>query len=890
MLATKWTNCIYINRNPAYSVGFIAPGDSRFIVKIGSSKCLPARYHSYTTYTPMKTEMMRYYYLESYDCYQLDADLKRHQNQHRVDSTGGIEFYYSNVLDILETYFQSRGIHYTRYDDISDFPPSNPTMVRSLADDEEKRYRMLEYYTPPEYIPTPTKPEPEPNPYHEETPPLGIELSLHQQDIMHKAMEYFKTHERGILNLFCRYGKTRLSAAFSQAARFQRVLILVPSLYLIEQTRNTWLQGFPSQCIIKISSDASDISSTQLDLITKQLETLKQQNMPAIVICTYHSSHKLASLEFELCIYDEAHRTTGDKSTFNKLVSSDVGLIRKKLFLTATMKYYEYRENEDDSLVINSMDNPDLYGQVIASVSAREALALRRICPYSVMTIKLEEIKEEDTQIQQLEASIMEFLGIGQGQGQDASREDSGSSSTVVDDFIMENIKRYIRIALGLLKVIKQYKMRHIITFHRFKKCARLFQFILEYITRHGNGTDMHDKQAKAKATATAKRKIVKKSKLPFYLDIKYISGEYAKSAREEIIDEFNTEITLANHHKVLCNAKVLQEGVDIPRCDAVCFVDLKTSAVDTVQSLARCMTWMPDKQAYIMIPFDESDMRLTQDPETSNPLDIKYSPYAQQLRLLLRNLVEIDDNIKEYFRVYSSGGKPGSGGSGGIADYPTRHLDNVALRCLIDESIISNMREIAYEAFQVARDKIKGKYATPEEYHVKIIADWGGDIPLDPDVVYRGWGWHGWNDYLGIDPYMRPSQVRKHMHKVNQQRLETGIPMIETATEYREYAAANNLMVQLRPPHDNWCWLLLPDYDSLAARYYTTKEEIQAAIKALGIKSINEYEAQQGRGLDKRLAPYKMLVSGFYNERIPSIQNLILFISSCYKTIKRRY
>jgi superfamily II DNA or RNA helicase len=851
MKTTKWSNCLYINHNIAYSVGILDPEDARYIVKIGSSKCLPARYYSYSTYTPVKTELCRYYYLEDYDCYKLDADLKVHLDHFRVHSSGGIEFYYSGILDILEDYMLDRSIRFTRYDDITDFPPFNPTMFKYLADEEIDRYQVIENYKPNELI------EPDPNIMQE----LNIELSAHQLDIMNKTLDHFANHDRGILNLFCRYGKTRLSTAFSLAAKYKRVLILVPSLYLIEQTRKTWMSGYPSESIITISSDIGDISPTQLDLITKQLETLKQINKSAIVICTYHSSHKLVSLEFDLCVYDEAHRTTGEKSAFNKLVSSGSDLITKKLFLTATMKYYDYRENEDDMLVINSMDNATLYGEVIASVSAREALALQRICPYSIMTIKLQEIEEDDPQIRQLEASIMIFLEL---------------EDTPVDDFIRANIKRYIRIALGLLKVVRQYKMRHIITFHRYKKCAKLFQFILEYIT-------------KPHATlGNTKKKIIKKSKLDFLLDVKYISGEYAKSTREKVIDDFNTEITLANHHKVLCNAKVLQEGVDIPRCDTVCFVDLKTSAVDTVQSLARCMTWMHDKHAYILIPFDESDLEPTPDPECQDPLDLKYSQYAQQLRLLLRNLVEMDDNIKEYFRVFNARDNSYSGGNVSIMDKPS--LEGMKLHCFIDESIVSKMQEIAYEVFSVARDKIKGQYATPEEYHAKVLADWDGDLPLDPDVVYRGWGWHGWNDYLGIDPYMRPSQVRRVMHAVNLECLKNGLPMIDTAIGYREYAASHNLMVQLRPPYDNWCWLLLPDYDSLAAGYYTTKEEIQGAIQRLGIKSISEYEEKQGQGLDARLAPYKMLVAGFYNENIPSIQNLILFISSCYKTIRRRY
>lgn len=872
----KWNNTIYINKNPGYNLQELEPGDG-YIVKIGSSKCLPARYHSYKTYSPVRTELIRYYYIEDYDCYELDEDIKVHLDKYRIHSSGGIEFYYSAILDVLEKYMLDRLIRFTRYDSIDDFPPFDYKMIKKNMLDAREHAKVQETYLAKPLITHAPVLEPvlDPDLDPDIEPAVSVKLVLsdHQHGIMNRAIEHFKSHDKGILNLFCRYGKTRLSAAFTQVTGYARVLILVPSLYLIEQTRKTWVEAFPDR-IITISSDASDISAKELELIKCKMSEIltEHDNNAVIVISTYQSSSKLAELEFDLCIYDEAHRTTGDKSKFNQMVSSNT--ITHKLFLTATMKYYDYIDNEDSGAIItNSMDNPALYGEVIASVSAKEALELKRICPYTVMTMKLQEI-EDDENIKKLESTIPQFLEKDLANSKQTkittpikAQAQDDATSLNVDNFISQNIKRYIRIALGLIKVIKQYKMRHIITFHKFKKCARLFQYILEYIsasTRQENG----------------KRQIINKAKLPFNLDVAYLSGDYSKSERNTIIDEFNNVIKLDNHHKVICNAKVLQEGVDIPRCDAVCFVDIKTSAVDTIQSLARCMTYMENKHAYIIIPFDESDFAL--DTTNQDLLDIKFSDYAMQLRLLLRNLVEIDDNIKEYFRIFNDREKQGCGVGGLSQDGD--ELVPTKLNCLIDAALINNMSEIAYEVFTVAKSKINGKYMTPEEYHAKIMADFGGNIPQYPDKVYRGWGWRGWNDYLGIDPYMRPSAVRKLMHAVNTQRTNDGMPMIETAAAYREYAKANNLMVELRPPHDNWCWLLLPDYDSLVVRYYTTKEEIQEAIKKRAIRSIKDYEEKQPD--DARLAPYKMLAAGFYNERIPSIgKNISNFITDIYSS-----
>ena len=203
-------------------------------------------------------------------------------------------------------------------------------------------------------------------------------------------------------------------------------------------------------------------------------------------------------------------------------------------------------------------------------------------------------------------------------------------------------------------------------------------------------------------------------------------------------------------------------------------------------------------------------------------------------------------------------------------------------VKCLVDETIIREMSEIVFDVFHIAKDKINKKYSTPEEYASKVAQDFGNDLPVNPDIVYRKWGWRGWNDYLGIDPYMTVSQVRKHMHQINLERQHHGYePMITCQSEYQAYAKDNNLMVYVKPPHGNWCWLLLPDYDELVAKYYKKKEEIQDAIRRLSIKSITDYESRYSS--DARLPPYQLLQNGFYNENIPALgKNISTFISNC--------
>jgi len=860
---SKWSNCIYINSNPGYNLAELNISKSEYIIKIGSSKCLPARYYSYKTYSPIATQILYYYYIHDYDCYELDDDIKHHLDKYRIHSSGGIEFYNSRILKHLEKYFQSKGITFTRYDDISDFPSiGNFNRISTIKEYQDED--LAKASRKPKYnITLKSKPHQEVladvADIQEKQAFLDRELIQHQQEVMNQTLEYYKTNDNGILNLFCRYGKTRLSSLFALFARYKKILILVPSLYLVKQTYKTWRGYFPpSTSIIKISSTSNDISDKET--IKKKYQELDKLHSVIICISTYHSSYKLEELEFNLGIYDEAHRTTGELSTFNKLVSSSK--IPKKLFLTATLKYYDYLDTELETLKINSMDNQNIYGQVIASVSAKEALKLKRICPYSIMTIKLQNILECDSNEKRHKIDNIIDTYIESN----LEKDNLENISDGVKIFIRDNRKRYIRIAYGLIKVIQSRNIKHLITFHRYVVCARLFSYIIEEFFDN-------DKE--------------------FNFNVSVITGSDDKETRDNIIADFQTLEPERIKCKILCNARVLQEGVDIPPCDAVAFVDLKSSAVDTIQALARCLTFQPDKEAYILIPFDEDDFnpispnKSGQEYSNGNDtLDIKLSNYALNLRLILRNLVEIDDNIKEYFRNYilKLTNHP-SGGSGQI-EQDKGMLELV--KCLVDETVIREMSEIVFDVFHIAKDKINKKYSTPEEYASKVSLDFGNDLPVNPDVVYKKWGWRGWNDYLGIDPYMTLSQVRKHMHQVNLERQQRGEAMITSQSEYQAYAKDNNLMVYVKPYHGNWCWLLLPDYDELVAKYYKKKEEIQDAIRRLNIKSITDYESRYSS--DARLPPYQLLQNGFYNENIPEIKNLILFVSSLYKVIKKRY
>jgi superfamily II DNA or RNA helicase len=838
----KWTNTIYVNTNVCYNLPEYCT-DCEYIVKIGSTKCLPARYYNYITYTPRKTNILAFYHIIDYDCYKLDNDIKHKFNKYRIKDDGGIEYYKNTILIELETYFTTNNIKFIKYNDITDFPVLNTATTTLLSkearNDEDNRTDIINKIAIKKREKKNVIIDNKINSFK-----LENELNDHQIQILNNTIVHFNDNSTGILNLFCRYGKTRLSSIFCMLQKYKTILVLVPSLYLVEQTYNTWKTYFNTN-LVKISSQSRD--STDIDKIKKLHCEFLQSKETCIFITTYHSSYKFKDLHFEICIYDEAHRTTGDITNFNILVKSDK--IINKLFLTATLKYYDYAENDYTDLKINSMDDNQIYGKIISVVSAKQALELKRICPYYILTMKLKAIED----ITELDNVSNDFINSLQ----------KSINNDVIIDFLKDNRHRYIRIAYGLLETILEKNIKHILTFHRYRKGCELFKLILDTFIKLQS--KKHDKNY-----------INKKYKK---IKTNMIDGDIAKSKRDKILKDFQDD----NNFTILCSAKVLQEGVDIPKCDSTCFVDLKTSSIDTVQSLARCMTYLENKKAYIIIPFDEKDFETsnddtTQDTITDNTI-IKKQSYAMDFRILLRNIIEIDDNIKSYFRRYLL---LNTEHTGNISNDNSIEFAPNCAKCLIDANVVLNIGDIAYEVFSVAKAKIKALYVNEKEYKAHIEIDFEGNIPVNPDKIYRSLGWHGWNDYLGIDPFMPIGCIRTHMHNVNKLLCEENKPMIETKKEYETYAKANNMMVQVVPKNNNWCWLLLPNYDDLLEKYYKVKEDIMMAIKKLNIKTIEEYE--QKHNSDDKLPPYKYLANGFYNDNIPIItKNISQFISSLY-------
>ena len=206
----------------------------------------------------------------------------------------------------------------------------------------------------------------------------------HQEKAIKDAKSYFlkNGNTRGKLIFPCGSGKSLTGFWFTQHLNAQTALIAVPSLALIKQTLEVYFREIVAQnldvkwlCVCSdsdIGSGVSEIKFSTSDIgIPSTTDPVKIKNWLKItkgdkryVFTTYQSGQRLGEIcketgtQFDLGIFDEAHKTVGAKDKlFSHLLFHQNIKIDRRIFMTATERFYT--GSKDD---IASMDNAEIYG------------------------------------------------------------------------------------------------------------------------------------------------------------------------------------------------------------------------------------------------------------------------------------------------------------------------------------------------------------------------------------------------------------------------------------------------------------------------------------------------------------------------------------------------
>ncbi len=417
--------------------------------------------------------------------------------------------------------------------------------------------------------------------------------------------------DRGKLVMACGTGKTFTALRLveqrdCQSRKYDFVLFLAPSIYLVSQTLREWsaeaLSPFHAFVVCsdsKVGREEEDIRIEDLAYPAttdskKLIEAIQaaSRDRRTVIFSTYQSIQAVIDAQrlgawpaFDLVICDEAHRTTGltlptdkDDSDFVKVHQNHLIRARKRLYMTATPRIYNDSTKTKagkKEAALYSMDDEAIFGPELYRLSFGKAVSKDLLSEYKVLIVAV----------------------------------DSKEMANLTNEYnrYRLNDKEAIDISFAT-KIIGSWK--------------GLSKLDLKVIDDEGNQQDLaEDTQPMRRAVAFSKSINASQDAVVAFSDLVrlyregdpshelvdchlvHVDGKMNAAVRKSALDWLK-DSTKENECRILSNARCLSEGVDVPALDAVIFFDTRDSIVDIVQSVGRVMRKAQDKKyGYIILP-----------------------------------------------------------------------------------------------------------------------------------------------------------------------------------------------------------------------------------------------------------------------------------------------
>jgi superfamily II DNA or RNA helicase len=454
----------------------------------------------------------------------------------------------------------------------------------------------------------------------------------HQVEARTAVVQGLQTADRGQLIMACGTGKTYVTLWIKEALNAQRTLVLVPSLGLLSQLLREWTFAaaipFEVLCVCSdqtVGSKGNDEAIHSVaDLafpVTSDADEVKRFLSGAgnrVVFSTYQSSLVVAAAQadasipaFDLAVADEAHRCAGKVgSDFTAILDNTQIRSTKRLFATATPRTYSSnvkKAAEERGVEVVGMDDAEKFGEVLYALPFGKAIECELLTDYRVVIIGVDDptIAQWITNRELVSLSLPRPMGEGGGEGafQDQkeiraatnppllpqageagpvlslSKEDEGRKHNAHQQSKATNLPREtdsesLAAQIGLLKAIKDYDLKRIISFHSRVKRAE------DFTTDMQNTMQWISDEHRPSGT----------------LRTDFVSGNMPANKRKIKLDQLKK--LNEDERGVLSNARCLSEGVDVPSLDGVAFIDPRSSQVDIIQAVGRAIRLSPDKKA----------------------------------------------------------------------------------------------------------------------------------------------------------------------------------------------------------------------------------------------------------------------------------------------------
>lgn len=470
----------------------------------------------------------------------------------------------------------------------------------------------------------------QPRPYQE----AGIE----------KGIKHFSQHDRGKMIMACGTGKTFVALRIAEGleGRGGNVLFLVPSLALMSQTIEKWEEdgeflGVPIPVCsredvardtnkqLAISGDNDTLladlnrkefvhATTSPEQLAKNFARFHKDDKLNVVFCTYQSSRQIMEAqknfnlpEFDLIVCDEAHKTTGiaKKYKFSLVHNQEKIRGKKRLYMTATPRIVEGNVGEEE---VYSMSDEEIFGEDFWTYGFVDAIKDGWLKQYDIVV-----------------------LGINQPAIPEDVRKEIEESNGELD---LENYDRII----GCQKALcDKTGIKRVLAFHqRIKNSSRFAEKFEKWV-----------KSYNAKYPQDGYDKIS--------VEVAHLDGSHSVTRRNNLVNWLKADVP-DGECRMVSNARVFIEGVDVPALNAIIFVQPKSAHVDVIQSIGRVLRppfgrqvrdadKEQDRTGYVFIPIVVAD---GEDSDSALGKNRRYEAIVKVLRELALN----DDLLLERIKA----------------------------------------------------------------------------------------------------------------------------------------------------------------------------------------------------------------------------------------------
>lgn len=476
-----------------------------------------------------------------------------------------------------------------------------------------------------------------------------VPLREHQTKAITNIQSHFqKGYDRATIVHCCRSGKSLTSVALHKQLKSKASVVFLPSINLIQQTLEDWEINLPRAKTLVVSCDKS-VHSGEVTTDSKKIKDFINRSIGSefVIFSTYQSSEKLCKALSKVINF-----------SFDLLVadeahrSAGVNLKQSRYIhfnscISAKRRLYMTATPKFVSAGLKRFLHKD------AKVSCMND---KDIFGKQVHLFSFKEGIESDI------LSDYEIVALG--------CKDQSKTKVINDEenFNHLNIKETAKLH-ALCKALQSRDVSHCVSFHSTKSKAKFFE-----------------ENFKLKGWK-----------------VFHINGDHTASERKATLDAFRKA-----NKALLTNCKCLNEGINLVECDSIFFSDVKSGAVDVVQSASRPLTKDHKKpQSFknaIFIP--------TFHFETDSIERICETTSYKILIQLIRHMRGQDERIESYLRMLAKGGGTSCNQVEDIIKVEGfGDLTKDIFNSIIPHDIEVYSDEEIFKAFKLSFDKTNGNY-----------------------------------------------------------------------------------------------------------------------------------------------------------------------------------